>query len=166
MLGFFSSYFITFFPFVSILNSFTSVIFIFLSLYILFLTILFYPTDLFRTCLYIFLEIIYLSFLSSNIFTLLCVWSIIILQIQIAFGTVHPSGILSRFLWDKKPFTCSIELIWSLRYRWTAVYPNSFYLVTGLPMKRTAVTWTAYYPVTFGTMVHNFLCTCTMLILI
>ena len=35
-------------------------------------------------------------------------------------------------------------------YRWTAVYPNSFYPVTGLPIKRTAVTQTAHYPVAFG----------------
>ena len=31
------------------------------------------------------------------------------------------------------------------------MYPNSFYTVTGLLMKRTAVTRRAHYPVTFGT---------------
>ena len=30
-------------------------------------------------------------------------------------------------------------------------FTNSFYLVTGLPMKRTAITQTANYPETFGT---------------
>ena len=48
------------------------------------------------------------------------------------FDLVHMQVILSNF--------------W---YRWTAVYPNSFYPVTALPIKRTAVTRTACYPVTW-----------------
>ena len=44
-----------------------------------------------------------------------------------------------------------MQFICFFRYRWTAVYPNSFYPETGLPVKITAVTQTAHYPVTFGT---------------
>ena len=42
-------------------------------------------------------------------------------------------------------------LICLFQYRWTAVYLNSSYPVTGLPMKKTAVTRTAQFPVTFHT---------------
>ena len=45
------------------------------------------------------------------------------------------------------------------------LFTQSFYTVTVLLMKRTAVTRTTYYPVTL-VPVHNFLCTCTMPILI
>ena len=41
----------------------------------------------------------------------------------------------------------NMQLIWLFGYRWTPVYQNSFFLVNGLPMKRTADTWTTYYPV-------------------
>ena len=41
-----------------------------------------------------------------------------------------------------------VQFICFFRYRWTAVYPNSFYPVTVLPI--TVVTWTAHYPVDFG----------------
>ena len=51
-----------------------------------------------------------------------------------------------------------VQYICFFQYRWTAIYPNSFYPVTGLPVKRTAVT-RPLVPV------HTFLCTCTMLIL-
>ena len=69
----------------------------------------------------------------------------------------------STVFWGKVSFAPPLPYLWSiartssttyicfLRYRWAAVYPNSFYLVTGLPVKRTDVTRTAYYPVTFGT---------------
>ena len=54
----------------------------------------------------------------------------------------------------------------NLLYRWTAVYPNSFYLVrvpvTALPIKRTAITQTAYYPEP-GYLSILFSCMCTML---
>ena len=52
-----------------------------------------------------------------------------------------------------------------IAYRWTAVYQTAFSPVAELLMKRTVVTRTDYYPVTL-VQVHNFLCTCTMLILI
>ena len=68
---------------------------------------------------------------------------------------------------EEEPFTCSeyvdypgpVYLLWGVKftfapsfpYLWTAVYPNSFYPVTGLPMKKTAVTWTVHYRVPFGT---------------
>ena len=47
-------------------------------------------------------------------------------------------------------FTLPYQYLWSdyFLYRWTAVFPNSFYPVTGLLVKKTAVTRTAYYPVT------------------
>ena len=56
------------------------------------------------------------------------------------------------YLWSS---ACAAHLI--IWQRWTAVYQNSFYPVTGLPMKRTAVTPTAYYPVTLVTA-HCFFC--------
>ena len=50
----------------------------------------------------------------------------------------------------------SVHLL--LQYRWAAVYPNSFYLVNGLPVKKTAVAQTAllpgnlwYWSITFST---------------
>ena len=52
-------------------------------------------------------------------------------------------------LWFSAQCTCSSFCLF--KYRWTAVHPNSFYPVTRLPMKRTAVTRTAHYLVTFGT---------------
>ena len=46
---------------------------------------------------------------------------------------------------------CTAHLIVLIYCRWTAVFPNSFY-----PMKRTAVTWTAYYLVTlFSLHMHH-----------
>ena len=44
-----------------------------------------------------------------------------------------------------------VQFICLFPYRWTVVYMNSFYPVTGLLMKWTDVTRTAHYPLTFGT---------------
>ena len=79
--------------------------------------------------------------------------------------------------WEKRfPFAPppSLSLIYSARaihlvsrYRWAAVCPHSSYPVTDIiPMRRTAVTQTAFYPVTFLARVYNSPCMCTMIILI
>ena len=50
-----------------------------------------------------------------------------------------------------------VQFICFLQYIWAAVYPNSFYPVTGLPVKRTAVTQIAHYRVGFGTSQRIFM---------
>ena len=54
-----------------------------------------------------------------------------------------------------------VQFICFFQYRWPAVYLNSFYPVTGLPVKRTAVTQTAHY-----LWYLSIIFTCIMLILI
>ena len=58
---------------------------------------------------------------------------------------------IHREHWRKITLTIAPPLpnLWSSAH--ADVYPNSFYPVTGLTVKRTAVSRTAYYPVTFDT---------------
>ena len=51
------------------------------------------------------------------------------------------------YLW----FSACVQHIRSFWYWWTSVFPNSFYAITGIPMKRTDFTRTAHYLDTIGT---------------
>ena len=61
-----------------------------------------------------------------------------------------------------KSSACADHLI--ILIQMNGCLPEQFLPGNWIPMKRTAVTRTAYYLVTLGT-IHSFLCTCTMLIL-
>ena len=71
------------------------------------------------------------------------------LNYQVLFGV----GGISFYPSPKFPIfdLVHVQLVCLFQYKWTAVYLNSFYPVTGLPTKRTAVTRTAHNLVNFGT---------------
>ena len=73
-----------------------------------------------------------------------------------------------KFSFLPLPFSIFASAANLIIYKLTAVYPNSFYPVTGLLMRRIAVACcpNTHYQLATLVPVHNFLCTCTMLILI